>query len=188
MALVQPPEYSTTRSPQVLNAGRAHFPYISNALILSIPSTATMSTPSQGRPAFPDGVSADDIVAIVTIHDPRAFAVNENTVYRKTQSRTPEEEGAWCSEGCNVFLYSIHHQPCYSFGRFDSKGLRSDVLLPRRNVRILQFTLLTVWDSNSWRLQSATETVAYVNDAPIQDITSRTRRIRNRLPYVIHLQ
>jgi hypothetical protein len=146
-----------------------------------------MSTPP-GHPAIPDGVSANDIVAIVTIHDPRAFEANQNTPYRKTQSRTPENNGAWYSEGCNVFLHFFNGQPCYTLGRSDSKGLRRDVHLARRSVGIHQFTLLPNWDGNCWRLQSATETIASMNGAPIQDVTSRTRKLRTRLPHAIHLQ
>jgi hypothetical protein len=147
-----------------------------------------MSTPPQGHPAIPIGVSADDIVAIVTVHDPRATAANQHTVCQKSQSRTSQDNGAWYSESCNTFLHFVQDQPCYTIGRSDSKGLRRDVYLGRRSVGIHQFSLIPIWESDCWRLQSATETIATVNGVRIQDITSRTRKLRDRLPHAIHLR
>jgi hypothetical protein len=76
-------------------------------------------------------------------------------------------------------------------GRTDSKSAlppTRDVFLPGTRVGVHQFGLVPVWESNSWRLQSASETIAEVNGAPIQLSTPRTRKVPNQLPQAVHLR
>lgn len=76
-------------------------------------------------------------------------------------------------------------------GRADNKSASPstrDVYLPGSRVGIRQFNLAPVWKSDSWRLQSATETIAEVNGAPIQLSTPRTRKLSGQLPQAVHLR
>ncbi|KAG9195977.1 hypothetical protein G6011_01098 [Alternaria panax] len=76
-------------------------------------------------------------------------------------------------------------------GRADNKSASPsirDVYFPGSRVGVHQFSLVPVWESNSWRLQSATETIAEVNDAPIQLSTPRTQKLLNQLPQAVHLR
>ncbi|CAN9398102.1 unnamed protein product [Alternaria alternata] len=76
-------------------------------------------------------------------------------------------------------------------GRADNKSASPstrDVYFPGSRVGIHQFNLAPVWKSDSWRLQSATETIAEVNGAPIQLSTPRTRKLSSQLPQAVHLR
>ncbi|KAF1839063.1 hypothetical protein BDW02DRAFT_275057 [Decorospora gaudefroyi] len=150
-----------------------------------------MSTRPPGHPLVPDGMSIDDVIAIITVHDPQALQANRDTAFRKTRFRIPRAGGNWSLEGCHVLLHVVDGQPCYTLGRADSKGAvpsTRDVYLPGATTGIQQFCLLPVWESNCWRLQSVSETIAVVNGVPIQASTARTRRLPNRFPQAVHLR
>jgi serine/threonine protein kinase len=140
---------------------------------------------------IPDGISPDNVVGIITVHDPQALHANRNTAYRKSRLRTLQEGGEWSLDGCHIFLHLVQGQACYTLGRSDSKNvthLPRDVYLPGSNVGVHQFGIIPVWENNSWRLQSASETIAEVNGAPIQISTPRTRKLPTQLPQAIHLR
>lgn len=143
------------------------------------------------HPPIPDGLSADDVIGIITVHDPRALHGNRDTVYRKSRLRAPLPSGECSLAGCHVFLHVIQGRPCYTMSRTDSESAlppTRDVFLPGTRVGVHQFDLVPVWESNSWRLQSASETIAEVNGAPIQLSTPRTRKVPNQLPQAVHLR
>ncbi|KAJ4367055.1 hypothetical protein N0V83_007585 [Neocucurbitaria cava] len=153
-----------------------------------------MSTHSQGHPPIPSEVPAEDVIAIVSVHDPQAANVNRDTPYRKTRLSNPTGgKGRRTNEGCHIFIHHIEGQPCYLFGRGGNKTSAVDeetldVFLPGTKIGAKQFVLIPVWDSNVWRLQSRTETVATVNDVPIQAYTNRTKKKKDPLPHAIHLK
>ncbi|CAN9380687.1 unnamed protein product [Alternaria alternata] len=144
-----------------------------------------------GHVPIPDGLSVDNVVGIVTVYDHRAHHANRSTAYRKSRIRTQLADGEWSLDGCHVFLGAIQGRHCYTMGRADNKSASPstrDVYFPGSRVGIHQFNLAPVWKSDSWRLQSATETIAEVNGAPIQLSTPRTRKLSSQLPQAIHLR
>lgn len=149
---------------------------------------ATSNVPL-GHPVIPNEIPLEDVVAIVTIHSPQAPHVNRDTRYQKT---TVDANGVVA--GTNVFLSRSASQYSYSFGRGQTQGTGAkrteaqDVYLPGTKVGLKQFDLIPVWESNCWRLQSASETVAIINGAPIQKYTFRTKKYQYPLPHAIHLQ
>ncbi|CAO2649517.1 Nn.00g069020.m01.CDS01 [Neocucurbitaria sp. VM-36] len=150
-----------------------------------------MSKHAQGHPPIPPEVPVEAVIAIVSIYDAQAANVNRDTPFRKTalNSQRPDE-------GCHIFLHQIEGQPCYIFGRIGQVGNKvaapdtepRDVLLPGTRVGMKQFVLVPVWESNIWRLLSRTETVATVNNVPIQAFTNRTKKNKGPLPHAVHLK
>jgi serine/threonine protein kinase len=150
---------------------------------------ATWRVPS-GHPNIPAEVSPEGVVAIVTIRSPQAPRVNRDTRYNKTSVMA---QGVVA--GINVFLNRTDGQYSYSIGRGQIRQTArarrieaQDVYLPSTKVGVRQFTLVPVWESNCWRLQSASETVAMVNGAPIQNYTLRTKKNPDLFPQAIYLQ
>jgi hypothetical protein len=144
-----------------------------------------------GHVPIPDGLSVDNVVGIVTVYDHRAHHANRSTAYRKSRIRTQLADGEWSLDGCHVFLGAIQGRHCYTMGRADNKSASPstrDVYFPGSRVGIHQFNLTPVWKSDSWRLQSATETIAEVNGAPIQLSTPRTRKLSSQLTQAVHLR
>jgi serine/threonine protein kinase len=150
-----------------------------------------MSLPPQGHPPIPDETAVDSVVAIITIHHPQALHVNHQITHPKTELKTPSAQGTSALSGCHIYLKLIKDQPVYSIGRTQPKGANHsvhDIYLPGTSVGTHQFNLHPVWDSNCWRLQSCSETIATVNGVPIQQGTNRTRKLQTQLPHAIHLR
>lgn len=152
-----------------------------------------MSVIPPGHPPIPSDVSADDVVAIITIHDPQASNANRETRYIKSQmseSRAGRTDRR-TNEGCHVFLHLVAGQPCFTIGRHKARTPSSamlDVYLPGSRIGLRQLCLIPVWDSDVWRLQSTSETISTVNGVPIQVLSNRTKKNLNPLPHAIHLQ
>jgi serine/threonine protein kinase len=152
-------------------------------------TVAILGVPT-GHPDIPNDISPEDIVAIVTMHSAQAPHVNRDTRYHKTN--VMEHDSV---VGTNIFLSRTDGQHSFTFGREQMRQTArtkrieaQDVYLPGTKVGIRQFTLVPVWDSNCWRLQSSSETVAVVNGAPIQNYTFRTKRNPQPFPQAIYLQ
>ncbi|KAH7340025.1 hypothetical protein BKA66DRAFT_434926 [Pyrenochaeta sp. MPI-SDFR-AT-0127] len=149
----------------------------------------TIYVRSARHPSIPSEVAADDVIAIVSIYHPQASNANRNTPFSKAQLNSYNID-----EGCHIFLHRIDGQPCFSIGRGDTKTQGSssmetrDVYLPGTTSGMKQFLLVPVWDSNIWRLQSTTETLATVNGVPIQAYTNRTKQNKVPLPHAVHLK
>jgi hypothetical protein len=157
--------------------------------------TATPSIP-QGHPEIPNGISADDVVAIITVHDPLAMAVNQDSIFPKARMNAPGTRMVTrnYSVGAHIFLQRIKGQVCFEIGRGSTTNLtqkrfndRVDVFLPRAGIAARHFCLVPVYESDCWRLHSQSETIATVNGADIQNYTTRTMRTLNPLPAAIHL-
>tara|TARA_R110002003_G_scaffold95_6_gene7265 strand:+ start:3843 stop:7688 length:3846 start_codon:yes stop_codon:yes gene_type:complete len=71
--------------------------------------------------------------------------------------------------------------------RVKAKRQPQDVYLPGPGIGLRHLTLLPVWDSDCWRLQSSSETLATVNGVPIQNYTLRTKKNKTKYPQAIHL-
>ncbi|KAH8725218.1 hypothetical protein GQ44DRAFT_681550, partial [Phaeosphaeriaceae sp. PMI808] len=148
------------------------------------------------HPLIPDEVNYEDLIAIVTIHHVQAPDANRETPYHKTPfiHNGNHVSTRRSVTGTNVFLRSINGQQSFCLGRFmtpDSKAKRElqDVYIPGSSVGMRQFTMLPVWESNSWRLQTHSEYIASVNGAPIQVYNARTKKTNHvPLPQAIHLK
>ncbi|KAL6708143.1 hypothetical protein ACN47E_003327 [Coniothyrium glycines] len=131
---------------------------------------------STERPPIPSDLPTEDVIAIVSVHDPQASNANSATSYRKSQISGDQ---AGSDSGCYIFLTRVDGQPCFTFGRHLTKTstqIRHDVYLPGAKIGLRQLALIPSWDANSWRLQSTSEVVTTVNGVPIQVLSSRTKK------------
>ncbi|KAH7087828.1 hypothetical protein FB567DRAFT_355204 [Paraphoma chrysanthemicola] len=142
-----------------------------------------------GHPTIPETVSANELVAIVTIHDVQGLDVNRDTPYHKAPVRA---DGA--ASGIHIYLHRTLGQPYFTIGREPTEHERAkpnhetrDVYLPGPGIGPKQFTLLPIWDSNCWRLQSTSEIVSTTNGVPIQHYNLRTKKNKIHYPHAIHL-
>jgi hypothetical protein len=162
-----------------------------------MPPATNATAPPVGHPALPPGVSPNQLIAIVTVHDAEALNANRTVQHNKLNVTA---DGARASRqevtGVHIFLRRIGGQHCFSFGRQRSDKVkanpdrdRQDVYIPGGSaVGIRQFSLVPDYESNSWRLQSTSEAIATVNGAPIQAYTSTTKKQPNPLPHAIYLK
>ena len=139
-----------------------------------------------GRPSIPTGVHSDDIVAIVTVHHPKASHVNRDTPFTKSLLTTPQSGGESSLDGCHIFLQSLGESPAYSMGRASSTMAR-DVYFPGTKTGPYQFYLAPILESDCWRLQSFSEALATVNGVPIRNPTKRTKKSHDQIPHAVHL-
>lgn len=145
-----------------------------------------MATPN-GHPAIPAGTQTQDVVAIVTVHDPSAPWINAGSPFPKTDHLT-----AGNASGSNIFLTLVANQPYYRMGRAmatrTARQPNQDVYLPSSAAAMRQCILMPDWDRDCWRVQSASEVLAHVNGAPIQNDTTRTRKWQDQLPTTVYLK
>jgi hypothetical protein len=143
--------------------------------------------PISGHPAIPAGTSLQDVVAIVTVHDPSAPWINTHSPSPKTDHVIGRNVS-----GVNVFLTHVPNQPCYRFGRAmatrTARQRSQEVYLPSSKAAMQQFTMMPDWDRNCWRIQSMSEIITHVNGAPIQSDTSNTKKLPDRLPTTVFLK
>lgn len=94
-----------------------------------------MSAIPIGYPTIPADVSANEVVAIVTIHHAEAVKANQHSRYPKTPLLTqrPGRVTRGSIMGCNVFLTRSDGNVMYSMGRGDSQRL-CDVCLTDKQV------------------------------------------------------
>jgi hypothetical protein len=140
-----------------------------------------------GHPALPAGTSLQEVVAIVTVHDPSAPWINAESPFPKTDHLT----GGNVS-GVNIFLTHVANQPCYRFGRaMATRSARQrvqDVYLPSSVAAMRQCIMMPDWERNYWRVQSTSEIIAHVNGAPIQSDAPNTKKLTDRLPTTVYLK
>jgi hypothetical protein len=157
--------------------------------IATVPHHRATTTPTAptGHPAISNDIPPDEVVVIVTIHHLEAGHVNRNSPYVKTHLDADDP-------GVNIFLHQINGQICFSMGREVNNDtgkaawrVPHDISLPGSNVAIRQFVLFPDWDRGYWRLHSFSEKTSYVNGAPIQKYTGRTKG-RNNYPSAIFLE
>ena len=79
-------------------------------------------------------------------------------------------------EGELIFLPKLtNDRSSFSFGRV-RRNASVDILLPETKVAMKQITLIPDLAKDFWRIQSNSETIATVDDVPIQKLTARTRK------------
>ncbi|KAH7074863.1 hypothetical protein BKA63DRAFT_323763 [Paraphoma chrysanthemicola] len=142
-----------------------------------------------GHPTIPETVPANELVAIVTIHDVQGLDINRETPYHKVPVQV---DGA--ASGVHIYLQRNPGQPYFTIGQEATEHERAklnhetrDVYLPSPGIGPKQFTLLPIWDSNCWRLQSTSEIVSTANGVPIQHYNLRTKKNKINYPHAIHL-
>ncbi|RMZ73207.1 ankyrin repeat [Pyrenophora seminiperda CCB06] len=133
------------------------------------------------------GVDPNDVVAIVTIHHSQALDVNQRTPFPKHTLLRTEAGREPSLDGCHIFLQSLGEDPAYSMGRHNSTVDR-DVYFPGSEAGPYQYYLLPLWDSDCWRLQSFSESLATVNGVPIMNSTPRTKKLSTQYPHAVHLE
>lgn len=151
-----------------------------------------MSTNPAGHPLIPTEANADSIVAIVTIHDPKAVGANQNTEFQKTFFRTQNVQRTTRGtvEGCHIFLHQLDNQACYTFGRTEPNrsSKLGHVFLPVTQVGTSHLRLVPVWSTNAWRVESTSGIISIVNDVPIRRVSSRGKKPQKPLPRAVYLR
>ncbi|KAH9860137.1 hypothetical protein IAQ61_011921 [Plenodomus lingam] len=154
-----------------------------------------MSVLPVGHPSIPSGVSIDDLVAIITIHDPEAIKANRNTPYQMTQilSQRPGRITRGSLEGCHIFLHKVQGQAYYTMGRADSPAetempRKRDIYLTDKQAAIFHLRLEPIQASNAWRIQNSCAVLATVNGVPIQCSSARKPEDPERLPCAVYLR
>ena len=155
-------------------------------------------------PEIPEFVPTDDLIAIVSLHHPRAFWANCDSPCLSVpiihEKASPEQSD---ETGCTLFLQQKVGQPTYAFGkRMGQLGARQtdgvDVFLPMTAAAKKQFTLVPAHETDfeehrtdeavrSWRVESASETITTVNGVPIQKYTFRTKKKKVNNPHGLYL-
>lgn len=142
------------------------------------------------RPAIPDDINEDEVLAIVTVHHARAQEANQD-IPHATRPILP----GWNVSGIHVFLRQLNGSPSFIIGRQISdervlRGVRAehDIYLPDSTVGMRQCVLQPVPEQNLWRLHSTSNIVATVNGAPIRDYKPTSKRQPNPLPKALYLK
>jgi hypothetical protein len=144
-------------------------------------------------PMIPEQVSVDNLVAIVTLHHPKALLANQDTMYHKARIMNRcLSSGVEKEIGCHIYLHHTAGQPTFAFGRPNQASSPThtfalDVNLPTIGAGKEQFTLVPARDAKCWRVESVSDTTTTVNGVPLQKYKTATKKEKSDKPHALYL-